>query len=73
MNATEIIHRLGGATKAASICEVTVQAVSQWHRNGIPKHQLKFLKLAHPEVFSGAPDSEGAPAIPGPSETSHHP
>jgi hypothetical protein len=72
MNATEIIQRLGGPTKAAVICEVTVQAVSQWHRNGIPKHQLKFLKLAHPEVFHDAPETEGAPAS-HTTESQHHP
>lgn len=51
MNATEIIQRLGGTTKTADLCEVTAQAVSQWHRNGIPKTQLKFLRAARPEVF----------------------
>lgn len=49
--ATEIIRRLGGTTKTAILCEVTAQAVSQWHINGIPKAQLKFLRLARPAVF----------------------
>jgi hypothetical protein len=51
MTATEIIQRLGGATKAAALCEVTVQAVSQWNHNGIPKARMQFLKLARPDVF----------------------
>jgi len=54
MNATEIIQRLGGTTKTAALCEVTAQAVSQWHANGIPKTQLKFLRLARPDVFDSA-------------------
>lgn len=51
MNATEIIQRLGGTTKTAALCEVTAQAVSQWRTSGIPKTQLKFLRLARPDVF----------------------
>jgi len=51
MNATEIIQRLGGPTKTAALCEVSVQAVSQWNDNGIPKARLKFLELARPDVF----------------------
>lgn len=51
MTATEIIQRLGGATKTAALCEVSIQAVSQWNRNGIPKARLQFLQLARPDVF----------------------
>ncbi|WP_440966118.1 hypothetical protein ACL58G_07780 [Massilia sp. GER05] len=58
MNATEIIQRLGGVTKTAALCEVTAQAVSQWHRNGIPKAQVKFLRLARPDVFEPVPASD---------------
>lgn len=54
MNATEIIRRLGGVTKTAALCEVTAQAVSQWKHNGIPRPQLKFLRLARPDVFEPA-------------------
>lgn len=65
MNATEIIQRLGGVTKTAALCEVTAQAVSQWHNNGIPKAQLKFLRLARPDVFvhvsEESPHSESEP------------
>jgi hypothetical protein len=67
MNATEIIQRLGGPTKAAALCEVTTQAVSQWHRNGIPKAQMKFLRLARPDVFEEAnlqPEAQPAPQPP---------
>lgn len=60
MNASEIIQRLGGVTKTAALCEVTVQAVSQWHRNGIPKARVKFLRLARPDVFDPVP-ADAAP------------
>jgi len=56
MNAQEqaisIIDRLGGTTAAAEYCEVTPSAVSQWKGiKGIPKQQLKFLKVARPDLF----------------------
>lgn len=52
-DASEIIQRLGGPTKTAVLCEVTPQAVVQWRDNGIPKAQLRFLRLARPDVFDG--------------------
>jgi hypothetical protein len=58
MNATEIIQRLGGVTKTAALCEVTAQAVSQWHHNGIPKAQVRFLRLARPDVFDPTPAAD---------------
>ena len=45
------IERLGGNGETARLCEVTKGAVSQWLNNGIPKTQLKFLRLARPDVF----------------------
>jgi hypothetical protein len=50
----EVIVRLGGNAKTAELCEVTPGAVSQWLRNGIPKAQLKFIRLARPDIFSDA-------------------
>ncbi|MFM9438064.1 DNA-binding transcriptional regulator YdaS (Cro superfamily) [Janthinobacterium sp. CG_23.3] len=47
----KVIELLGGNAKTAALCEVTPGAVSQWLHNGIPKAQLKFLKLARPDVF----------------------
>lgn len=55
MNASELIQRLGGPTKAGELCEVSAQAVIQWRDNGVPKHQLKFLRLKRPELFEGLP------------------
>lgn len=62
MNATEIIQRLGGTTRTAELCEVSAQAVSQWRTNGVPKAQLRFLRLARPELFEeGAEHLDPAP------------
>ena len=63
MNATEIIQRLGGPANTARLCEVTIQAVSQWQANGIPKARLKFLELARPDVFKAVeqPHPESQP------------
>lgn len=46
-----IIDRLGGTSETARLCEVKPPSVSEWRKTGIPKAQLKFLKLARPEVF----------------------
>jgi hypothetical protein len=48
----EIIKELGGTTRAAELCEVTPGAVSQWLKNGIPKHQRKFLRTVRPDLFA---------------------
>lgn len=48
----EIIDALGGTSKVAEMSDVTDSAVSQWRVNGIPKHQLKFLRLSRPAVFA---------------------
>jgi len=51
---SSLIDALGGTTKVAALCEVTKGAVSQWRKNGIPRDQLKFLRVVRPEVFSGS-------------------
>ena len=50
-NPNVIIDRLGGTSAAADLCEVKPPSVSEWRHNGIPKQQLKFLKLARPDAF----------------------
>lgn len=50
--AIEVIEKLGGNAKAAELCEVSPAAVSQWRRNGVPKGQLKFIRLARPDLFA---------------------
>lgn len=48
---SELIDKLGGTTAVAKLCEVQPPSVSAWRNSGIPKAQLKFLKLARPDVF----------------------
>lgn len=50
--ASEIIDALGGTTKVARFCEIKPPSVSEWRLNGIPKSQLRSLRLAYPEVFA---------------------
>lgn len=58
-NPNQIIDALGGTSETARLCEVQPPSVSEWRKKGIPKAQLKFLKLARPDVFE-------APAPPPP-------
>ena len=53
-----IIDRLGGTSETARLCEVKPPSVSEWRKTGIPKTQLKFLKLARPEVFEPTPGAK---------------
>lgn len=57
----EIIDALGGTSKVAEMSDVTDSAVSQWRVNGIPKHQLKFLRLSKPSVFAELGMGESLP------------
>lgn len=52
MESSRIIDLLGGTKRVADLCEISSQAVSQWREKGIPKPWLKFLRLAHPEIFT---------------------
>lgn len=47
----QIIDALGGTAEVARLCEVSSQAVSQWRSNGIPRAQLRFLRVVRPETF----------------------
>lgn len=60
-----IIDRLGGTSATARLCEVQPPSVSEWRKTGIPKAQLKFLRLARPEVFDA--DDVGEEPAPTPS------
>ncbi|WLE60254.1 hypothetical protein GIY62_06225 [Burkholderia plantarii] len=51
--ASFVIDRLGGTGEVADLCEVDPSAVSQWRRKGMPKHWVKFLRLARPSGFDG--------------------
>ena len=48
---SEIIDALGGTTEVARLCDIKPPSVSDWRKNGIPKAQFKFLRLARPAVF----------------------
>jgi len=57
----EIIDALGGTSTVAKMSDVTDSAVSQWRVNGIPKPQLKFLRLANPAVFAALGVGDAVP------------
>ena len=40
---SQIIDLLGGCTKVAKLCKVSVPAVSMWRKKGIPASQFVFL------------------------------
>lgn len=63
MSDSEIIDALGGTSKVAALCKVSLAAVSQWREDGIPQARRMFLELARPEVFGAeAPaDATGTP------------
>ena len=43
MKATELFNILGGPTKIAKLCGISVPGVSQWRITGIPNDRLIFL------------------------------
>ena len=63
MDANTIIDKLGGTSKTAELCEVTVGAVSQWRTaNAIPRARLMYLRAVRPEVFRALEDEQKAAA-----------
>jgi DNA-binding transcriptional regulator YdaS (Cro superfamily) len=53
MENNEIIQILGGTTKVAKLCGVTLAAVSQWRTNGIPQDKLVFLAASLEKASDG--------------------
>lgn len=53
LTADEIIDALGGTSETARFFGIKPPSVSEWRKNGIPSVQLRFLKLARPEIFAG--------------------
>lgn len=43
MQANELFSILGGPTKIAKLCGISVPAVSQWRTTGVPQDRLVFL------------------------------
>lgn len=40
----KLIEALGDSSFVADCCQVSIPAVSQWKKNGIPNAQLRFLR-----------------------------
>lgn len=49
--ANRVIDALGGTAAVAKLCEVNMQAVSQWRRNGIPDARRQYLRVLRPDIF----------------------
>jgi hypothetical protein len=62
MSPDSIIEKLGGTNQAATLCEVSKSAVSQWKKTGIPKARLMFLKAVRPEIFHASDEAQKAEA-----------
>jgi DNA-binding transcriptional regulator YdaS (Cro superfamily) len=53
MDTNEIIDILGGTTKVAKLCNVTLPSVSQWRTNGIPQDRLIFVAASLEKLSAG--------------------
>ena len=53
MDTNEIIDILGGTTKVAKLCNVTLPSVSQWRTNGIPQDRLIFVAASLEKLSGG--------------------
>jgi len=60
MDTNQIIDKLGGTLEVSKVCSVTLGAVSQWRKNGIPPARLMYLRLLRPEVFENQKEEKRA-------------
>jgi len=60
-NPNKIIDRLGGTSATAKLCEIQPPSVSEWRRTGIPKAQLRFLRLIRPDAFDDEKQTGATP------------
>jgi len=51
MDSNVLIDSFGGSSEVARLCNVTVGAVSQWRKAGIPSARLMYLRLLRPDLF----------------------
>lgn len=59
MDVREIVEKMGGTLKVASLCGVTQSAVSQWvSANKIPRAREMYLRLKRPKAFLASKESE---------------
>lgn len=63
MDPNKIIDLLGGSLAVARLCDVTVGAVSQWRRSGIPRARVMYLQAVRPDVFSQDANAASVPAV----------
>ena len=63
LNADTIIDGLGGTSATARLCEIKPASVSEWRKKGIPKAQLRFIKLARPDLFPKLPKRRKADQV----------
>ena len=53
MKATELFNILGGPTKIAKLCGISVPGVSQWRITGVPNDRLIFLAAEIEQATEG--------------------
>ena len=51
MDHSKIIDDLGGTAEVAVLCRVSMAAVSQWRKSGIPPAREMYLRVVRPDVF----------------------
>lgn len=53
MKAEELDQILGGPTKIAKLCNISVPSVSMWKRTGVPNDRLIFLAAEIEQATEG--------------------
>ena len=64
----EIIDDLGGTAAAARLFDVSMAAICQWRKRGIPKARRMYIELKWPELTS-ARAKQGEAYLPVPTES----
>lgn len=52
---SSLIDTLGGTAEVARLCDVSMQAVSNWRQHGIPKPRRMYLAAVRPAAFAVLP------------------
>lgn len=52
---SSLIDALGGTAEVARLCDVSMQAVSNWRQDGIPKARRMYLAAVRPAAFAVLP------------------
>lgn len=61
--ANQVIEAFGGPSKLGALLGISKSAVSQWKQNGIPKTQMRYLRLAHPKMFKPSSTAAAPTAV----------